>query len=75
MKDAINKKLKAYIALLPIKFFLQSSQLSVDKIRSILSTVRDSTGKVPSFGTVSVTGVSSLDSNIKKPVLGDITYP
>lgn len=74
MKEAISDTLKQYLALLPINFFLKSSQISVDKIRSVLSTVRDSTGKIPSFGTVTVGNVSSLDANIKKPILGDITY-
>jgi len=74
MRAAISAKMKAYIALLPIKFFLKNSQLSVDKIRSLLSTVRDSTGRIPSFGSVNVTGLNNLDTNTKKPVLGNITY-
>lgn len=74
MKTAIEQKFKSYLALLPIKFFLQDSQISVDKIRSVLSMVRDSTGKIPSFGAVGITGTSNLNSNIKKPILGTIIY-
>ena len=74
MKAAINKKLKEYIALLPIKFYLQSSQLSADTLSSIARSARDISGATPSITSVSVSGAGSLDANTKKPILGTVTY-
>lgn len=74
MKQAIEKKLREYIALLPIKFFLLTSQLSNDKIYNVVTSTRDSSGKVPTITSVVVSGASGLDSNTKKPILGTITY-
>lgn len=73
MKSAVENRLKDYIALLPIKFYLQTAQLSAAKITSVISGVRDSAGNTPSVTSVSVSG-ASFSNNIQKPILGTVSY-
>lgn len=73
MKTAINDRLRAYIALLPVNFYLQAGQLSSDKISSVVSGARDEAGNVPSFSSVSITG-ASFTTNSEKPILGGVSY-
>lgn len=73
MKTAIQNRLRAYIALLPINFYLKSGQLSNDKISSVISGARDESGNVPSFTSVVISG-ASFSSNTQKPILGAISY-
>lgn len=73
MKTSINNRLRAYIALLPINFYLQDGQLSANKISSVVSGARDEAGNVPSFTSISVTG-ASFSSNSEKPRLGVVSY-
>lgn len=72
MKAIIQKRLKQYIALLPIKFYLKTAQLSSNKIESVISGARDEAGNTPSISSVSVSG--TLTTNTQKPVLGSILY-
>lgn len=76
MQSEINLVLKEYLSLLPINYLLSSSkvELSSAKIQSIASLARDSNGVTPSFSSISVSNVSSLDANTKKPILGTVTY-
>ena len=74
-KQAIELKLREYIALLPIKkFLLVSQQLGSDIISSVIRSARDVSGKSPQITSVSISGTSSLDSDVKKPILGTVTY-
>lgn len=73
MKMAIEKRLKAYIALLPINFYLNSSQLSNSKIESVILGARDEAGNIPSINGAVVSG-ASFSTNIQKPVLGAVSY-
>lgn len=73
MKSVVENRLRAYIALLPINFYLNPSQLSASKIESVILGARDEAGNVPSISGVVVSGASfSLD--IEKPVLGVVSY-
>lgn len=76
MKNSIAKILRQYLALLPIQKYLASGkpEISADKIKSIIYLARDSLGNTPNLTGVSVSGGSSLDASIKKPVLGTISY-
>lgn len=75
MKNAISKILKEYLAKLPIKFYLTNalSEVSNDKLSKVASSARDSNGNNPTLSLV-VVNVASLNSNITKPILGNITY-
>lgn len=73
MKTAINNRLRAYIALLPVNFYLQTGQLSNDKISAVVSGARDEAGNTPSFTSVSVSG-ATFTTNSQKPILGNVSY-
>lgn len=73
MKSAVEARLKAYIALLPIKYYLNTAQLSVAKITSVITGVRDPSGNIPAVDLVSVSG-ASFTSNTQKPILGTVSY-
>lgn len=73
MKTAIKDRLRAYIALLPISFYLKAAQLSSDKISSVISGARDEAGNVPSFTSVTVSG-ATFTSDSQKPILGTVLY-
>lgn len=76
MQSAINLVLKQYLALLPIKKLLSSTLVEVgdDKMKQIASMARDSNGRTPTFSELVVSGAGSLNTDIKKPILGAITY-
>lgn len=73
MKSAIENRLKAYIALLPVKYYLTTAQLSAAKITSVITGVRDTAGNIPSVTSVSVSG-ASFSNNTQKPILGTVSY-
>ena len=73
MKTAINNRLRAYIAQLPINFYLKNGQLSSDKISSVIAGARDEAGNIPSFTSVIVSG-AIFTTNIQKPVLAGVSY-
>lgn len=73
MKTAINNKLRAYIASLPINFYLRAGQLSSNKISTIIDGVRDEAGNVPSSTSVVVSG-ATFTTNSQKPVLSGVSY-
>lgn len=73
MKSAVENKLRAYIALLPINFYLDSAQLSQSKISSVISGARDAAGNIPAIDSVSVSG-ATFTTNTQKPILGTVTY-
>jgi len=73
MKSAIENRLRAYIALLPIKFYLETAQLSQAKISSVITGVRDTAGNIPSIDSVTISG-ASFTTNTQKPILGTVTY-
>jgi hypothetical protein len=76
MQTQIQKELKRYINLLPIKKKLSNNfnELSTDKIKEIIFGTRDSFGKNPTFSNVTVNGTGSLVNNIDKPILGTLTF-
>lgn len=76
MQTQIQKELKRYINLLPIKKYLSPNltELSVDKIKDIIFKTRDSFGRNPTFSSASVSGALNLTTNISKPILGNITF-
>lgn len=76
MKDAINLLLREYLAKLPVKFYLSPalSEISSDKIKQIVALARDSQGTSPSITSLSVSGGVGIDTNVKKPILGTVSY-
>ena len=76
MRTAISLTLKEYMSLLPIKFYLSNTnvELSDNKIESIINLVRDPSGNTPTYSSVVVSGAGSLNTNVKKPILGTVTY-
>lgn len=76
MQNSINLVLKEYLSLLPINYYLNPShsELSSTKIESIIRLARDSSGNSANIDNVVVNGVSGLDDDIKKPVLGVVNY-
>lgn len=76
MKDAVTQILKEYIGRLAVNYYLspEHSELSVTKIAQIAGMARDNQGNTPTFATPIVTGVSALDADIKKPILGTISW-
>lgn len=76
MKNKITLVLKEYISLLPIKKYLASGlpEISASKLESVVALVRDSNGATPSITSLTVSGGAGLDSDVKKPILGTITF-
>lgn len=76
MKNKITLVLKEYLSLLPIKKYLASGlpEISSDKLKSIVALVRDSNGASPAITALTPSGGSGLDSDVKKPILGSITF-
>ena len=76
MKAAVNKSVKQYLSLIPIKFYMSDalSEINSDKLKTIVSIARDSNGVTPTFASLSVSGSGSLTTDISKPILGTITY-
>lgn len=76
MKDSITEVIRTYMALLPINALLSDakSELSTSKIESIVLKAVDSNGQSPTFTSITVNNVGNLDSDIKKPILGSISY-
>jgi hypothetical protein len=73
MRTAIENRLRAYMALLPINFYLNSGQLSSDKISSIINGARDESGNVPSINSVAISG-DTFTTDSDKPILGVVSY-
>lgn len=76
MKTAISDLLRQYLALTPIKKYLNSGlpELSADKIKQLIYLARDSAGNTPNFDNVTVSGTGSLNADSKKAILGTISY-
>ena len=76
MQSAINLVLKEYMSLLPIKNLMSSglTEVSDDKIKQIAALARDSNGRTPTWSSLVVSGESGLDSDLKKAILGTVTY-
>ena len=76
MQNAINLVLKEYMSILPIKKLMSSGlvEVSDDKIKQVAALARDSNGRTPTWSSLVVSGESGLDSNLKKAILGTVTY-
>ena len=73
MKLAVENRLRAYIALLPISYYLDAAQLSESKITSVITGVRDTAGNVPAIDSVAISG-ATFTTNTQKPILGTVSY-
>ena len=76
MQNEIKLELKRYINLLPIKKYLSNdnSELSNVKIENIITNTRDSSGKNPTFISVTINNIIALTTNTSKPILGTVLF-
>ena len=65
MQAAVNKVVKEYLSLIPIKFYMSDdlSEINSDKLKTIVSIARDSNGVTPTFASLSVSGSGSLTTD------------